>query len=632
MKQSLTIICISLIIVLTSMAQDTQQKSEPKQKSENAPGSLPTVDQILDKYVKAIGGEAAFKKLTTRIIKGTFEDLISDVYGSFEIYAKAPNKIVQIGRAQLKEGSAFDISQGFNGTIGWSLNTAGGGFRELTGTELAAERREAEFYGEVKLKELYPKMTLKGEAKVGERTAYLIAATPDEGHSETMYFDKETGLLVRTDSVAKARKGSQVPVVSYLEDYREVDGIKLPFTTRIFQTLPRARVVIKYQEVEHNISIDDEKFTGNGLTVAAPPVATIDSSELPTALDAIEKAVEEKRRSLNVPGAALVIVKDDEVILKKGFGLRDVEAGLPVTPETLFAIGSCTKTFTAMAAVISADEGKLSLNDSPKKFLPYFTMRDPEANAQVTLIDLLSHRTGLKAYDNDEAWQGNGSGRQRSREEVIRIGMQAKPNARFREKGQYNNIMYIAAGEAIAKAQHSSWEEVVTTRIFNPLGMTASNLSSSVTQQSEDFSWGYLNQGKERGKFANRDSSAAAGAINSNAKDLGQWLRMLLGRGSIDGKRIVSEKGFQDMLDELVKVDQGKGAWAYYGLGLFRFNYPGPPTYGHAGGIDGYNALFMFMPDLNLGIAVLTNVAGEAGPTLYYATAAIVLNNLLRQP
>jgi len=581
---------------------------------------MPTVDQILDKYVQAIGGEAALGKLTTRVTKGTLEELVRGITGSIEVYAQAPNKLALISRAQTKTGLAFDIAHGFDGASGWSLNVAGAGFRELSGKELAAEKRDAEFYSETKLKELYPRMTLKGKMKVGAREAYVIEATPAEGDPEKWYFDAQTGLLVRVDSVQERSEGVRIPVAAYLKDYREVDGIKLPFTRRQF--MPGSKVIIRYNEVKHNVPIEEAKFSRPKSMSAA---LSAGSSGLSSALTAIEKAVEEMRRSLKVPGAALVIVKDDQVILLKGFGVRDVEKGLPVTPDTVFGIGSCTKTFAAMSAVISADEGKLSLDDSPKKFLSYFKLRDPQADAQVTLRDLLSHRTGLKEFGGDDAVDWS----ERSREKVVRIGMRAKPTAKFREKGQYSNIMYTAVGEAIAKAQNSTWEEIVASRIFKPLGMNASNFSSRAMRQAVDFSWGYDSQGKNREVLVCRDYGGADGAINSNAKDMGQWLRLLLGGGGIDGKRIVSEAGFQEMLTKHSEV------WGEpYGLGLWAYNREkslGIQLYGHPGGVDGFNALFIFAPARKLGFAILTN-ASDSGYTLCNATATIVFSHLLLQP
>jgi CubicO group peptidase (beta-lactamase class C family) len=189
--------------------------------------------------------------------------------------------------------------------------------------------------------------------------------------------------------------------------------------------------------------------------------------------------------------------------------------------------------------------------------------------------------------------------------------------------------MYTAVGEAIAKAASSTWEEVVASRIFKPLGMNASNFSSRAMRQAADFSWGYDSQGKKWEILACRDYGGADGAINSNAKDMGQWLRLLSGGGSIDGKRIVSESGFQEMLTKHSEV-----AGEPFGLGLWIYNRaksPGIQLYGHPGDVDGFSALFMFAPALKLGFAILTNGDDSA---LRYETAQIVFSNLLlaRQP
>ena len=154
-----------------------------------------------------------------------------------------------------------------------------------------------------------------------------------------------------------------------------------------------------------------------------PAAAT---SDLDARLAAIEKAVDERRQKLGIPGLSLVIVRDDKIIYMKGLGYRDFERKLPVTPDTLFAIGSSTKAFTAMSAVMSADDGKLSLSDSPKKFLPYFKMRDPETDAKITIRDLLSHRSGLDRTDLSMV-SGN-----LNREELIRVAGLAKPTAKLR--------------------------------------------------------------------------------------------------------------------------------------------------------------------------------------------------------
>ncbi len=624
LKRSFTVLLLSLLCAVPALAQRTRPAAT-KTPGVRSPGAaarrvLPTVDQILARHVQAIGGAAALSKLTTRVEKITVADETNGVIGNVVVYARAPNQRAVIGSVQTKDGAVFDIARGFDGAVGWALKTnAWDWFQKLAGAELAAEKRAAVFQYNLRLRELFPRLRLRGSRKLGQRMAYVIEATPTEGDSEIWYFDHQTGLSLRVDTLKTDAAGKRAKEVTWQEDYRMVDGLRLPFTTRTFYSSPPATVIARFTEVKHNVPIDEARLHCPAIATKAPAA---DTPEFAAALAAIETAVEEKRRSLRVPGAALVIVKDDRVVFLKGFGLRDVERGLPVTPDTLFGIGSATKTFTALATVISADEGKLSLEDAPRKFLPYFKLRDPVANAQATLRDLLSHRTGLKAHGYDGAWyEGN-----YTREEVIKIGMAAKPTAKFRARGQYSNAMYIALSEVLAQAHHATWEEAVTRLIFQPLSMTASNCSSRTMQQATDFARGYDEEGKPIHTAAHRDASAGAGAINSNAREMGQWLRLLLGGGSLDGKRVVSAQGLQAMMAKHSEVND-----APYGLGLFvtdRQQTPGAPLYGHPGGIDGFEAQVLFAPEQRLGFALLTN-SGQGGLALYQATTRIVLTHLL---
>ena len=336
---------------------------------------------------------------------------------------------------------------------------------------------------------------------------------------------------------------------------------------------------------------------------AAKPAAS--ATDYSAQLAAIEKALDDKRKELGIPGISLAIVKDDQVIYLKGLGFKDVDKKLPVTPDTRFAIGSATKAFTAMLAVMSADEGKLSLDDSPKKFLPYFTLRDPEAAAKITLRDLLSHRSGLNRTDLAMV-----SG-VFNREELIKVAGMAKPTAKLGEKFQYQNVMYSAAGEAVAQAQKSTWDKLIATRIFKPLGMKNSDTSAAAMQKSNDYSFGYdYNPStKETRHLPQREIAAAApaGAINSSARDMVQWLRLMLNGGSINGRRLVSEKGF----DELVTKQINIGGSIDYGLGWFLRQWNGHKVVEHGGNIDGFNSQVAFMPDQKLGFVLLTNVTAS---------------------
>jgi len=335
-------------------------------------------------------------------------------------------------------------------------------------------------------------------------------------------------------------------------------------------------------------------------------------------LAAIEKAIDARRQELGIPGLSLAIVKDDKVIYMKGLGFKDFERKLPVTPDTLFAIGSASKAFTGMAAVISADEGRLSLDDSPKKFLPYFTLRDSDAAAKITIRDLLSHRSGLNR--TDLAMVTN----KLNREDLIKVAGQAKPTAKLGEKFQYQNVMYAAAGEAVARAQKSTWDKVIANKIFKPLGMKASDTTAAAMQKSRDFSFGYDFNAttKITRRLPQREIPAAApaGAINSSARDMTQWLRFMLAGGVIDGKRLVSEKSFNETINKQMTI----GGTVDYGLGWFLRKWNGHKVVEHGGNIDGFNAQVALMPDQKLGFVLLTNVTGS--PLVGFAMNTIWTN------
>ncbi|HEX5709323.1 MAG TPA: serine hydrolase [Pyrinomonadaceae bacterium] len=351
----------------------------------------------------------------------------------------------------------------------------------------------------------------------------------------------------------------------------------------------------------------------------------LDSEEFHARLAAAEKVIEEKRQELGIPGMALAVVKDDRVVLLKGYGVKDFERKLPVTPDTLFAIGSSSKAFTALTVMLGVDEGKLSLEDSPKKYLPYFRMRDPETDAKITVRDLLSHSSGLNR--TDIPWVTGTL----NREEVIRVAGLAKPTAKLREKFQYQNVMYSAAGEVAAKVHGKKWEDVVRERIFRPLGMKGSNLTVDETLKAPDYSLGYEydDDTKETRRRPMRDfpQVAAAGAINSSARDMAQWLRLMTGGGTFDGQRLVSEKSFAELLTPQTKISpDGRIS---YGLGWFLREWRGHKVAEHGGNIDGFNALVALMPEQKLGFVMLTNVSGSPlGATAMEA----VWSNLVGSP
>ncbi|MEO8648974.1 MAG: serine hydrolase [Acidobacteriota bacterium] len=331
-------------------------------------------------------------------------------------------------------------------------------------------------------------------------------------------------------------------------------------------------------------------------------------SSYSAALSAIESKTEARRKELGIPGMSLAIVKDGLVIFAKGFGYKDIAKKAPVTPDTLFAIGSATKAFTALSVLISQDEGKLSLDDSPKKALPYFKINDPEIDAAITIRDLLSHSSGLNR--TDLGWITG----KLNREEVIRVAGEAKPTAKLREKFQYQNVMFAAAGEIVAKVQNEAWEKFVPERIFAPLGMNESTMWMREMAKSKDYSFGYDYNfdTKETAKRPFRDIAevSPAGSINSSANDMSKWLKFVMSGTTESGKRLVSEKGYEEWLKPQMKISaNGK---SFYGLGWFIQEWNGLKVIQHGGNIDGFNAMVAMIPEKKLGFVMLTNVSASS--------------------
>nr|AUN37305.1 beta-lactamase [uncultured bacterium] len=344
--------------------------------------------------------------------------------------------------------------------------------------------------------------------------------------------------------------------------------------------------------------------------VAAMPVviAAQNATQLPIADDLqlrlakIEAKAEARRKELGIPGMSLAIVKDGEIIYMKGFGYRDFENQMPVTVDTQFAIGSATKSFTALSVLMSQDEGKLSLEDNPKKYLPYFKINQPDIDKNIQIRDLLSHSSGLARTDL-AALSGK-----LTREELIKIAGEAKPTAGLRENFQYQNTMYVAAGEVVAKVQNTSWETFVQQRILSPLGMTNSNLTVAEMQRSKDFSFGYAYNPETKATriVPTRETTptAPAGSINSSARDMAQWLKFVLSKGEAVGKRLVSEQGFEEWL----KPHQNVGGKPFYAFGWFLNDWKGMKVIVHGGNSFGFNSQVAMIPEKHLGFVLLTNV------------------------
>lgn len=348
--------------------------------------------------------------------------------------------------------------------------------------------------------------------------------------------------------------------------------------------------------------------------------------DVKTGLATIEEKVEARRKELGIPGMSLAIVKDGQVIYSKGLGFKDFENKVAVTADTQFAIGSSTKAFTGLSVLMTADEGKLSLDASPKTVLPYFKMADPDTDKNMTIRDLLTHSSGLNRTDLAMI-----TGKL-NRQELIRVAGEAKPIGKLRERFGYQNLMYTTAGEVVAVAQKKPWEKFVPQRIFRPLGMTNSNMSIRELEKAKDKSFGYIYNfdTNETKKLPYRpiDDVAPAGSINSSANDMAKWLQFVLAGGvAPNGKRLVSEAGYQEWLKPQMKVNPA--GTSHYALGWFVQKWNGLTVVQHGGNIDGFNALVAMIPEKKIGFVMLTNVSGSS---LGGELMPIVWENLLGKP
>ena len=341
------------------------------------------------------------------------------------------------------------------------------------------------------------------------------------------------------------------------------------------------------------------------VSACACPATTTEPVSLEQRLDRLVEQLEQQREALHIPGMAIAVVKDDEVVLTQGFGVTDIETETPVTPETIFAIGSSTKSFTATLIGMLVDEGKMDWDDPITEYIPYFTLDIESENetAEVSIRDLLSHRTGFVRMGLLFA-----SG-EIPREEVLGAATAAEPWTGFREKFYYSNVMYMAAGVAAGKAAGTDWDTLIADHIFEPLGMNSTSTSISQAQTDPRLSLGYLwdedLQDYKDKPMRNVDNIAPAGAINSNVLDMAQWLRLLLGRGEYEGQRLISEEQLNETWTSHIEVAEGVS----YGLGWMLREWEEQPVIEHGGNVHGFSAEVALLPESNLGFVLLTNAS-----------------------
>ncbi|HXE74801.1 MAG TPA: serine hydrolase [Candidatus Xenobia bacterium] len=352
----------------------------------------------------------------------------------------------------------------------------------------------------------------------------------------------------------------------------------------------------------------------SGLAQARPKAKPAASATQP--LDGFDAFVEEQMKVWKVPGLAVAVVKEGKVVHLKGYGQRDVERNLPVTPQTLFAIGSITKSFTVAGLATLADEGKLDWDKSVREYLPEFRLFDPMASERMTPRDLVTHRSGLPRHD--ALWYNSTF----TRKEMVERLRYLEPSRDLRTTFQYNNLMFLTAGYLAEKLSGMGWEEFTRQRILAPLGMARSNFSVLDSERSNDFARPY-EKAKQEVKgvpFRVIDNMAPAGSINSSVEEMSRYLMMLMNKGKYEGKQVISENYATQMQTPQMPTP-APSPWkelghTSYGMGLFVTSYRGHRHVHHGGAIDGFIAFLSFLPDDNVGVVVLTNLSPSPLPTV----------------
>ncbi|UCC31456.1 MAG: serine hydrolase [Phycisphaerales bacterium] len=340
------------------------------------------------------------------------------------------------------------------------------------------------------------------------------------------------------------------------------------------------------------------------------------------ALEGFDEFLDQALKDWNTPGLAIGIVVDDEVVYAKGFGHRDLENKLPVTPKTLFAIGSSTKAFTTFLLGVLVDEGLLEWDKPVTEYLPGFRLYDEHATNHMTPRDLVTHRSGLPRHDL--AWYNNPI----PRAELVKRLPFYQPNKDLRQTYQYNNMMFLTAGYLAGQLTGGTWEEGVRERIFAPLGMTHSNFSVTDSQKAPDFALPYEEKDDEIRKmaFRNIDNVGPAGSINSNIEDMTRWLIVHVNKGKLQGRQIINETTLMEMHTPQMAIaaipEEPEFSPTSYGMGWMIDTYRGCYRVRHGGNIDGFSALVTLFPRDGLGIVGLVNKNASALPGLATLHAA----------
>jgi CubicO group peptidase (beta-lactamase class C family) len=343
-----------------------------------------------------------------------------------------------------------------------------------------------------------------------------------------------------------------------------------------------------------------------------PAFAQKKTEDRSTALAGIDTLMERILKDRKAAGFAVAVVEKGKIIYSKGFGYRDYEKKLPVTPNTQFAIGSCTKAFTSLLIGLLNKEGKADYDKPVREYLPELKFFNADLNNLITVRDLMCHRTGLPRHDF--SWYLFNTD---SRDSMMQRIQYQEPTEGIRQKWQYNNFMFLLQGMIAQKLSGKSWEDNIRQKIFAPLGMTNSNVTIKELEKNAEAAIGYelyKDSIIKKTDYYNINAMSPAGSINSSVNDMAKWVSMWIYGGKLNGKEIFPEPYLKEAMSSQMVIGAGLPDkekpdvhFSNYGFGWFMASYRGHYRVEHGGNIDGFSASTCFFPSDSIGIIVLTN-------------------------
>jgi CubicO group peptidase (beta-lactamase class C family) len=327
---------------------------------------------------------------------------------------------------------------------------------------------------------------------------------------------------------------------------------------------------------------------------------------------AFDRYVAQAAKDWKVPALAIAVVKDDSLVFAKGYGVLEIGKNQPANEHTRFAIGSTTKAMTSASLAMLVDEGKLRWDDHVTDYIPELQLYDPYASHELTIRDLLTHRSGLPGTDLFWArWHY-------TMPQIIHGLRYIKPESSFRSNWSYQNVMYALTGTIVERVSGMSWEQFVRSRIFGPLGMTETEaLVSEIAGKPNVSVPHYLaNDSIRVVPMRSTDAIAPAGSVWSSVSDMSKWMRFILDSGRVGDKRLIKASTFRELItpqieapmEEYPALQLSRPDFFSYGFGWFIQNYAGQQVWMHTGSIDGQCALIGLMPNERLGVYVLENL------------------------